>query len=165
MKLTGRKEIVYAGILIKNILIVLFAAGTFFSCSSKSVPALLTMVKVDGGSFLMGNDEGKAMEQPGHQVHLSGFYMSAHEVTQGQWALVMGTPANANAGEGAELPVYNVSWNDAVDFCNALSEREKLDPCYTGSGTSERSANVYTRHFGAPRSDSSSGFRVVRSDS
>ena len=48
--------------------------------------------------------------------------------------------------QGNDLPVTNITWYDAITFCNRLSEAEGLTPCYTISGTTvtwDRSANGY----------------------
>jgi len=52
-------------------------------------------------------------------------------VTEGQWARVMGDPVTPDA---RDLPVAGVTWFDAVDFCNRLSEREGLQPAYQIDG-------------------------------
>jgi len=51
------------------------------------------------------------------------FYLGVTEVTQGQYKAVTGE--NPSQFEGSDdLPVERVSWNDAIAFCNKLSERE-----------------------------------------
>ena len=59
-----------------------------------------------------------------HEVTLTqGFYLGKHEVTQLQWEKVMGT--NPSGFKGATLPVENVSWYDAMEFCVKLTQMEK----------------------------------------
>jgi uncharacterized repeat protein (TIGR02543 family) len=95
---------------------------------------LVEMAYVPGGSFQMG-DAGYDYSSPVHTVTLTGFYMGKYEVTQGQWQAVMGSNPASSYGVGANYPVYNVSWYDAVEFCNSLSEREGLTKAYTISGS------------------------------
>ena len=78
----------------------------------------------------------RVKSEPAHSVRLTnGFYLGVHEVTQEQYQEVMGTnPANF-AEQGASAPVEQVSWLDAVLFCNRLSEREGLQPYYEADGT------------------------------
>ena len=64
-----------------------------------------------------------------HQVKVSGFYMSKFPVTQEQYASVMGY--NDSTFPGANNPVEMVTWYDAVEFCNRLSEREGFKSVYT----------------------------------
>ena len=62
------------------------------------------------------------------------YSMMMTEVTQKQWQAVMGDkPSNF---KGDDLPVENVRWIDAVVFCNKLSEKEGLKPCYSYDGAS-----------------------------
>jgi formylglycine-generating enzyme required for sulfatase activity len=75
-----------------------------------------------------GNDELQ------HQVTLSAFYMGKYQVTQAEYEAVMGT--NPSYFIGSNFPVECVSWYDAVEFCNKLSQREGLTPSYSGSGSS-----------------------------
>src|SRR6056297_1818291 len=78
------------------------------------------------GSFRMGDPSGKGDEdeRPVHQVELdSPFYMGAFEVTQRQYELLMGK--NPSQWKGKEHPVDNVSWRDAIAFCNLLSRLPK----------------------------------------
>ncbi len=127
------------------VLLVLIAAGIVWLIdSSKKGPAevepavdvseLDDLVLVEGGTFQMGSDSGDEDEKPVHAVTLSSFYMGKYEVTQAQWQAVMGS--NPSNFKGDNLPVEQVSWYDAVEFCNKLSLKEGLTPCYSGSGTS-----------------------------
>jgi formylglycine-generating enzyme required for sulfatase activity len=86
-------------------------------------------VKIPGGSFSMGQT-GKA--EPIHTVTLTAFEMSTTEITQGQYKAVMGSNPSYYTG-GDNLPVDQVSWWDAIRFCNALSANAWLDKCYSES--------------------------------
>jgi formylglycine-generating enzyme required for sulfatase activity len=83
-------------------------------------------------------------ETPSHAVTVSSFFIAKYEVTQKAWIEVMGN--NPSNFKGDDLPVEQVSWNDAVEYCNKRSEKEGLKPCYSGSGNSfvcNFSANGY----------------------
>jgi len=95
----------------------------------------IDMVSVTGGTFDMGSTSGYSDEEPVHSVTVSGFSISTTEVTQGLYEEVMGSNPASSFGVGDTYPVYNVSWYDAVDFCNALSDLEGFDRCYTVNGT------------------------------
>jgi sulfatase modifying factor 1 len=98
------------------------------------VTSFLDLVFVEGGSFSMGSNDGNPSEQPVHKVQVDSFYISKYEVTQSQWAEIMGASPTLNKGKGDKYPVYNVTWSDATDFCNNLSIKEGLTPCYSGTG-------------------------------
>ena len=105
---------------------------------------LVEMIDIPGGSFRMGSNDGDSDEKPIHMVTISSFMMSKYEVTQGQYQTVMGS--NPSHFLGSNRPVETVYWYDAVKFCNALSKREGLTPCYSGSGINTRcnwNANGY----------------------
>jgi len=105
----------------------------------------MRFVLIPAGSFQMGSPEGEgeADEHPRHEVRISRpFYLSIHEVTQGQYLAVTGkNPSWFSARGGGkeavktpstdEHPVETVSWFDAMRFSNMLSEREGLAPFYT----------------------------------
>src|SRR4051812_27586900 len=82
------------------------------------------------GSFTMGSPESEAQrrsnEGPVHEVILTQpFYLAIHPVTQEQYQRVMGrNPARFQAahGGGPDHPVENVSWEDALAFCQKLGE-------------------------------------------
>ena len=87
----------------------------------------------------------------GRKLEIASFYMSDHEVTRGEYKAVMGSDpstARANDKDGNELtgddnvknnPVNKVSWYDALVYCNTLSIKEKLTPCYAIGGKTDPS--------------------------
>lgn len=82
------------------------------------------MVKVDGGTFMMGatseqGNDALSNESPVHQVTLSTFYIGSTEVTQELWHAVMGT--NPGVIPGPTLPITRVSWNDCQQFISKLN--------------------------------------------
>jgi formylglycine-generating enzyme required for sulfatase activity len=107
-------------------------------------------LRINGGTFMMGSpaSEGNNDEKPQHQVTISSFCMGKYEVTQREYEEVMRT--NPSNFKGPNLPVEQVSWFDAIEYCNKRSLKEGLTPAYTLSGsvdnrtvTWNRSANGY----------------------
>ena len=104
-------------------------------------------VLITGGTFEMGSPETegwRSEDETQHTVTVSDFYMSRYEVTQAEYAEAMGS--NPSSFSGNALPVENVSWLDAVSYCNARSEMEGLTSAYTIDGqkvTWDRSADGY----------------------
>ena len=95
------------------------------------------MVAVAPGEFWMGapsSESGRDADEEYHRVTLRRpFLLGRTEVTQTQWQEIVG--ANPSHFRGATLPVEQVSWFDAVEFANLLSEREGLTPAYRISGS------------------------------
>jgi formylglycine-generating enzyme required for sulfatase activity len=88
----------------------------------------------------MGSSAGEGFdsERPQHEVRITRpFYLGVYEVTQGQYQAVMGQNPSYYKGSG-DLPVEQVSWLDAVKFCNTLSEREGLRLFYQVDGDNVR---------------------------
>lgn len=81
----------------------------------------LEMVYVPGGRFMMGGDKYDD-EKPRHEVTVPAFYIGKFQITQAQWKAVMGAEKNPSYFKGDNLPVENVSWNDAKKFCQKLSQ-------------------------------------------
>ncbi len=79
---------------------------------------------IQSGSFKMGSKTGQPDEKPVHIVHISSFYLSVYEVTQEQYKKVTGENPSVYTGEN--LPVENVTWFDAKEFCRKLSEKEGI---------------------------------------
>ncbi|NET24815.1 MAG: formylglycine-generating enzyme family protein [Okeania sp. SIO1I7] len=86
---------------------------------------MLEMVVIPGGTFMMGspeNEEGKNYwESPQHKVTLQPFYMSKYPITQNQYQAIMGK--NCSDFQGGNRPVECVSWYDATEFCQKLSQK------------------------------------------
>ncbi|WP_058557646.1 formylglycine-generating enzyme family protein [Thiohalocapsa sp. ML1] len=73
-----------------------------------------------------------ALEQPVHAVQVSAFRMARTPITRGQWLAVMPSAPDEWAADGkdAKLPATHIDWPTALAFCNALSARDGLQPCY-----------------------------------
>ena len=86
------------------------------------------MVNIPSGRFLMGSEIGKADERPVREVEVSSFWMMKYQVTQKEYQDLM----NVNPGnfKHDHKPVQNVSWFDAITFCNKWSERDGLEEVY-----------------------------------
>jgi len=90
-------------------------------------------VFVPSGNFQMGDTAGGYVPAlPVHTVYLDDFEISKYQVTQALYQSVMGY--NPSHFKGSRLPVESVTWYDAVEFCNKLSEREGHQPVYSISG-------------------------------
>lgn len=104
-------------------------------------------VLISEGTFQMGSPEDEAwrsQDETRHTVTVSDFYMSIYELTQAEYQEIMGD--NPSSFSGDDLPVENISWLDAVHYCNARSEKEGLTPVYSIDGQSvtwDCSANGY----------------------
>lgn len=88
--------------------------------------ATIAMVVIPGGTFQMGSPRGQGYEDetPRHPVSLAPFFLSRYPITQAQWQAVMGRPASGRF-HGEQLPVENVSWRDAQEFCKRLSRKTR----------------------------------------
>ncbi|WP_377475510.1 SUMF1/EgtB/PvdO family nonheme iron enzyme [Microcoleus anatoxicus] len=80
----------------------------------------LEMVYIPGDTFQMGSSESSS-EQPIHQVTVQPFYLGKYPITQEQWEVVMGN--NPSEFKSPKRPVEQVSWDDAVKFCQKLSQK------------------------------------------
>ena len=94
-------------------------------------------VRVEPGTFNMGSPEdepGRSSSEARHEVTLTqGFFLAETEVTQAEWVSVMGDNPSHYAG-CEDCPVENVTWKDAVDYCNRLSAQDGLEPAYRVDG-------------------------------
>ena len=91
------------------------------------------LVLIEPGTFLMGSpydEPGRNVNETQHSVTLSrSFRASPYEVTQEMWEDIM-----AEGDSRSQLPQGNVSWDQAIQFCNALSLKRGLDPAYDIAG-------------------------------
>lgn len=92
----------------------------------------LRMLLIPAGTFLMGSPEDELErsynEGPQHEVTLSQFFMAKYPVTQAQWRVVANLPQvereldqDPSNFKGGMRPVEQVSWYDAVEFCDRLT--------------------------------------------
>lgn len=91
----------------------------------------LELVLISAGSFMMGSPASKRRddddEGPEHPVTLeANFWLGKYEVTQQQWAAVMGD--NPSRFKGRNNPVDNVSWYDCKDFIKHLNQKFGGEP-------------------------------------
>ena len=91
----------------------------------------LRMLRVPAGQFRMGERCSDHLEaSPVHRVTITqDFRINAYPCTQALYLSVMGED-HLGRLESAPDPVHNVSWYDAIRFCNRLSERDGLSPAY-----------------------------------
>ena len=116
--------------LIIIVILALLATGAIFIINASKKA---DMVFVKGGTFKMGSTSGDDDEKPVHNVTLNGFYISKYEVTQGEYEAVMGKNPSKFIESGEDAPVEKVSWYDAVEYCNKLSDKKGLEQCYSGA--------------------------------
>ncbi len=90
----------------------------------------IVMIYIPAGEFTMGSDKGYNNEKPEHKVYLDDYWIGKYEVTFEQYDIYCEQtgkekPGDAGWGRGKQ-PVINVSWDDAVIYCNWLSQETGL---------------------------------------
>ena len=100
---------------------------------SSSLPEGWVLIKSKGQSFRMGQEfPGRRWTYtfPVHQVSFTyDFMMAATQVTQADYKRVAGVNPTKHPGD-EHRPIDNVSWFDAVLYCNSLSKRDGLEAVY-----------------------------------
>ncbi len=85
----------------------------------------LEMVEIPGGTFYMGSPENEqeriSWESHQHQVKVPSFFMGRCQLTQAQYQAIIGN--NPSSFKGVNHPVEKVSWDNAVEFCQKLSQK------------------------------------------
>lgn len=107
-------------------------ASGFGKFTNMEVKTTTGFAFVEGGTFKMGCDKDEFVSsyyKPAHLVTVSSFYICDHEVTQKEYSKVMET--NPSHIIGDNRPVDACRWYDTIEFCNVLSIKEGLTPCYT----------------------------------
>jgi formylglycine-generating enzyme required for sulfatase activity len=118
----------------------------------------MKLVLISRGKFRMGSSdddkEADSDEKPQHKVEISRpFFLAAHKTTQAQFEKVLGrnpswfsaTGSGKDKVEGLDttrFPVEMVSFFDAIEFCNKLSEKEDRRPCYRLMGIERDSDGI-----------------------
>jgi formylglycine-generating enzyme required for sulfatase activity len=132
----------------KVFLLAILAGGFMLSLLTLAHAAnAADFVLIKGGTFMMGSPITEAWrEKDENQRHVTvnDFYIGKYTVTQREYREVMGI--NPSAFIGDALPVENVTWHEAVQYCNARSVKERLTPVYSMDGDTirwNRNANGY----------------------
>jgi len=125
------------------LLLIVFTANAYFGWFGNDPTTSKGMVLVKGGSFQMGNvnneSEGYSDEKPVHRVTLTyDYWMGKYEVTFAEYdafcnATGRSKPGDEGWGRGTR-PVMNVTWWDAIAYCNWLSEKEGIAKAYDSNG-------------------------------
>src|SRR5574344_1146764 len=125
----------------------LFFIGMFIMNEMNAQPVKDGFVRLAGGTFTMGSpasERQRAADEKQHSVTIREFFVDPYEVKQSDYERITGK--NPSDNRGAKLPVENVTWYEAIEYCNALSKKNGLQQVYAISGTTvtwDRSANGY----------------------
>lgn len=108
------------------------------SIDSSKLPLTLEpqreMVFVEGGTFLMGSNKGKGNEKPIHQETVGSFWIGKYEITQKLWESITVSYCSLGGEISDRNPAFCVQADQAMDFCNKLSEKEGLQKAYSDKG-------------------------------
>lgn len=104
------------------------------------------MILIHGGSFRLGSSafdrEAEENELPGHWVTVDPYYLGQYEVTFSEYDLfcqaTQRRSPNDNGWGRDNRPAIDITWIDAVSYCNWLSAQEGLQPCYDINGEQTR---------------------------
>ena len=126
MKETGRQTVA-------TLVIILFSSGVSDHAIGQQTSDQMSVIEENGivlvlippGNFMMGARDDEQMrgsdERPRHSVTITKpFYLGKYEITQAQYEAVMGE--NPSRFKGLDLPVENVTWFEAAEFCMRLSD-------------------------------------------
>ncbi len=93
-------------------------------CAKMNAPARNDLIRISGGWFWMGDDQGQEDERPRRRVRVAAFSIQHHEVTWAEYCTcVQAGRCAAPKGRGkvgADLPVTGVSFHDARSYCSFL---------------------------------------------
>ena len=128
----------YARAYATNVLGTRYGAGITF----KTAPATpVGFALIPAGAFQMGDALDGGSDAVVRTVNVSAFYMAKTEVTKADWNEVRAwgisrgyTDLAVGGGKAINHPVQNVTWWDAIKWCNARSEKDGLKPCYRVGG-------------------------------
>ena len=120
-------------------------SSLLLACGDKTTepkpPTPPVMKAITGGTFNMGSVHADFTDGlPVHSVTVSSFYMDSTEVTRADyWGLMKMDPWSLPTSD--LLPASNVTWFDAILYCNARSKHYKLDTVYRYDSAGYNSGN------------------------
>jgi formylglycine-generating enzyme required for sulfatase activity len=104
------------------------------------------------------NEPGRGPDEAQHQVTLTkAIYVSTYEVTQPEWQAVMGW--NESSFPGTNKPVEQVTWYDAVSYCNQRSTRDGYTPAYTITGATY--SGIHITNATVTWNQAANGYRLL----
>ncbi|MEO1069820.1 MAG: formylglycine-generating enzyme family protein, partial [Cyanobacteria bacterium J06638_6] len=106
--------------------------GVFAHVETGDIDLILRVFSIPSGTFFMGSPDNELdrqdREDPQYEVNIPSFYMGKYPITQAQWEFVARLPAInlelsivPSQSEGSDLPVEQISWFEAVEFCDRLA--------------------------------------------
>lgn len=108
-------------------------AGEFISPQVPSSPRGMNFIRSKGALFSMGQSDYASYEQPFHEITFTNhFWMDTIEITNNEFISVLGLTGKNVATNN--LPATDISWFDAILYCNARSKAEKHDTVYSYTG-------------------------------
>jgi sulfatase modifying factor 1 len=126
--------------------------------SLRKSPSLdMKLALIEAGEFEMGTRQGQAFAKPNETLHTvtisRPFLMGTHEITQAEYRRVMKVNPSGFSVDGvgkanvagmatAAFPVDSISWFDAVEFCNKLSELDGYEPCYKLTNVQRKAGSI-----------------------
>jgi formylglycine-generating enzyme required for sulfatase activity len=120
------------------------------------------LASVPGGTYTQTDDTGTNSFSHTILTFKMGKYQVTYDLWHAvyQWAVANGyTFVDAGAGSG-NMPVTNVSWRDAIVWCNAYSQETGLTPCYTYSSAVIKDSTNATACDNAVCTWTNNGYRL-----
>jgi sulfatase modifying factor 1 len=129
------------------------------------IPKDMRFVRIEPSEFNMGSpksEAGRYRDEALHRVRITrSLLVSRTEITNGQWAAVMGRNPVALPTAGcsrntkefaiaADMPAACVTWYEVLEFANQMSQLEGIQPCYDLNGEPEWPKGVSCRGFRLP---------------
>lgn len=102
------------------------------------------MIDIPSGEIAMRDDRTKQQ----WTVSVNSFLLAKYPVTQGLYFEI--TNKNSSTFKGDQRPVETVTWMEAIDFCNSLSVKSGLQPCYILQQNEEVVFNPMANGFRLP---------------
>lgn len=133
----------------KKIILIVLLCIPFISCSNKNDLDLSQseFVFIKPGTYKIGSPVGERDRWPKGQedirnVKTNGFYMSKTEITEEQYYSVVDPDHPVDTS--ANLPVVNITWIEALQYCNLRSSKEGLSEVYVIPAKDEITLNDIT---------------------